>query len=130
MPLRLLNSVAVLLLLFALTACSDSYSSVADASVDTMAEMVEVLEGVHDRSTAEAAKPQVDALAARLVDLRERLAGLEDVDAATRAEVDARVEERARPVLERLGPLMIRLRTMPSVAPVLRHAIQSVGATH
>lgn len=102
--------------------------SVMEDSIAKLKELASVLESVKDESSAQAAKPKLQAIDA---DMKEIKAKAEKMSKPS-AEEDKRLEEKYRPqvmeVAERLTKEMVRVGLDPKLGPILKDAMPGDGA--
>ncbi len=94
-------------------------------SVSIMEDMADVLEGVKDKKTAEAAKGKLQSLKKRMDEVEKAMSGMktpEEPDEAT-------IKKLAEPMMkaqERLGKEMMRIAMNPELAQVLEGAMDGM----
>ncbi len=95
-----------------------THESLADDFLDTTEELVSVMEGITDESSAKAAVPQIQKIGDRMVDIFKKIQKLEESDPLTDEEDDA-LEEKMNVRMEafaiRQREQITRLQQIPGV---------------
>ena len=127
------TSLVLLALLLPVAGCGDSadaattHEGVARQIAGTIEEMVEVLDGVTDEATAEAAKAKMEDFGARFKALAERVEELGEPDPATVERLNAEMESTMQKLTARMQDLAAKAMSNPHVRDVLE-ALGSVMA--
>lgn len=116
-----LSTLALMMLFLAawLTGCGDSHEAVADQTVAALNDLNEVLAGVTDKATADAAKPKIDAAAKQLGELKARAEALGQPSDSVEKDVESQYGVKAAAAVETLRQHILRI----SVDPMVRQAI-------
>jgi hypothetical protein len=110
----------------ALAGCSDSHDKVTADTLDIMADMNDVLDGVTDKASAEAAKPKLEAIGERMKDVKARADKLGEPSAEQQEQLKAKYEERMGKEMMRMFGNAMRVGTNPEIAVVLEDAMQGI----
>ncbi len=90
-----------------------THEGVTEAHIDAMEEMADILDGIRDRKSAEAARPRMEEIAKRVKEINDAEANLGAPSAAERARLDARLESAAEMLEPRFRQAMERLKGDP-----------------
>ncbi|MEM7201977.1 MAG: hypothetical protein AAF628_17045 [Planctomycetota bacterium] len=101
-----------------LVACGgDSHASVSEALLGVVDEIASVVEGISDKASAEAARPVLEQLGERMVELQNKAKALGKPDEATNADLESKRTNDPR--TKRLQAAMMRAFAKPEAAKVL-----------
>ena len=118
-------SVSLALAAFALTSCGgkDDHESLARQSITLMSETVDVLDGVTDKASAEAAKPKLEAIVVKIEDIKKRMTALGEPDEATQEKLKKVLESEGKKITTMMMTLMKRFMTNPEILGVLQETM-------
>jgi len=126
---RALNALVGSALAFALsTSCGapDTHESVTTEAIGCMTELAALLDGVTDKASALAAKPNLEALTAKMKDLAARTESLGEPDAETKQQLEQRFQEAMADTS--LMQSLMRLATVPEALEVLDDVMQQLNS--
>jgi hypothetical protein len=124
--MRVMSSVLVCGLALALVGCGDSHEKIVADQVAVLSEMNDVLGGVTDEASVEAAKPKFEALGERAESINTRA---EKLAAPSEEQVQAIREKHNEPFQKEIGRMMAnmtRLADKPEVVVAVQNAMPDV----
>jgi hypothetical protein len=108
-----------------------THDGVTDAHIDAMEDVADVLDGIHDGPSAEAARPRMEALGKRLRQIDAAEARLAAPTPAERARLDGKLDAAAKRLEPRFARTMERLKddsaTLVLVARMMIDTTLSAG---
>jgi len=110
----------------ALVGCGDSHDKVTADSLDVISDMNDVLDGVNDKASAEAAKPELEALGERMQDIKARAEKLGEPSAEQKQALEEKYKERMGKEVGRIFGNMMRVGMNPEIAGVLDDAMNKL----
>ena len=106
-----------------------THESVAEDMMDLLAKQVDIMEGITDAASAEAAKPKLDALLEELKELTEVAKKLGDPPKELEEELEKKYEPETKKLMERLMPVMMRLMADAEIQKVLEDTMTKFSET-
>jgi len=124
---RHLLSTLAISLLCACGADLDSHDGVADAAIELMEDMADVLEGIDSKEAADAAAGDLEDLAERGAELGQAMEKLGKPDKETEKELEEKYEDRMKAVSERMGKAMQKSMMYIAQSEECQKAMERVG---
>ncbi len=110
----------------ALTACGSSAEDVADDIADVYNEMADVMEGVTDAESMDAARPKMRAIAERMQAMRAEMETMDEDDIAAES-WDSSMNEEFMEASQRMQAAMMKLAMNPELAQPFGEMMQEFG---
>jgi len=116
------------LLAFALPSCGggDTHEKVSEEMIDLMAEVADILEGVTDEESAEAATTRLEKLGERAEELGQRAEALGDPDPEEEKRLEKKYEQRMQEISKSMAASMMRLSSQPEVLQAVEEAMAKI----
>jgi hypothetical protein len=106
-----------------------THESLMKDAIAVMKEWATVLEGVKDEASAEVAKPKLQAINAKMKDLKTKADTLGKPPAEEEKRLKEKYEPEFKQVLDKLMPEVLRIGFDPKLGPILKDAMPSDNST-
>jgi len=125
---RLLPVLALAALVVCGCESKPTHESVMKESIDKMKEFASILEGVTDESSAQAAKPKLQAIGAEMKELKAKSEKLGKLPPDEEKRLKAKYEPQVKELMPKLMSQMMRIGMDPKLAPIIRDAMPKDSA--
>ena len=119
-------TIALLTFIAACGGAVDSHEDGLDETVDAMEELIEVLEGVTDKASAEDAKDEIEKLADRINDIKEQMEKLPQPTGEEQARLAKLDEEKIGPLMQRFMAAAMKVASNPEIRKILDPAMKKM----
>ena len=113
---RMLCGSVMLILFCGMSGCKGTtHESLAEEQMALMNEMFDVMEGVTDAASAQAAKPKLEKISTRMKELGEKAKALGQPSAEEEQRLKKKFEPELKKMMERFFPLMTKIGKFPEL---------------